>query len=79
MPTLSLIAIIFQHNQKGFWRIQTLQEAIGQYLLPSAFYLSTIKDKELGSPCAQQANLFLKRLCKITVLIKVSSSKDKLH
>lgn len=75
----SLIVTTFQHNQKDFWRIQTSQEAIGQHCLLSAFYFSTVKDKEAGSPYAQEANLFLKCLCKVTALIKVPSPKGKLH
>lgn len=29
-PTLSLLVITFWHNQKGFWRIQTLHKATRQ-------------------------------------------------
>lgn len=71
--------ITFQPNQEGFWRIQTLQEAIGQYFLPSAFYFFTIKDKELAGPYAQQANLFLNYLCEIMAFNQVPSSKDKFY
>lgn len=76
-PTLSLLVITFWHNQKGFWRIQTLHEATRQISFHQHFTLLQL-ETTVKFLCTKSQFIF-KCLLKITVLIKVPQSKTRLH
>lgn len=73
---------IFRSNAQAVFNFSYQSRFLNkkECFLSSVFLIfSTIILKKLSSPYAQQANLFLKYLCKITAMIKVTSSNDNLH